>query len=80
MNQRLKAQQLLIVSLLAGMLLIYSVLSIANVPRRVGDIPALYAYVFGVWVVLIGLTAWLVERYYRNNTAHPATNNQVTTL
>ncbi len=65
MNQRLKAQQLLLVSLLAGMLLIYPLLSIANVPRRVGGIPALYAYVFGVWVVLIGLTAWLVERYYR---------------
>ena len=66
MNQRLKAQQLLLVSLLAGMLLIYPVLSIANVPRRVGGIPALYAYVFGGWMVLIALSAWLVERYYRN--------------
>ncbi len=66
MNQRLKAQQLLLVSLLAGMLLIYPLLSIANVPRRVGGIPALYAYVFGGWVVLIAGSAWLVERYYRN--------------
>jgi hypothetical protein len=26
----------------------------------------LYAYVFGGWVGLIALSAWLVERYYRN--------------
>ncbi len=65
MNQRLKAQQLLVISLLAGMLLIYPVLSIVNTPRLVGGIPALYAYVFCVWVVLIALTAWLMERYYR---------------
>ncbi len=64
MNQRLKAQQLLFISLLTGILLIYPVLSIVNTSQWIGGIPVLYAYVFGVWVVLIALTAWLIEKYY----------------
>ena len=37
-------------------------LSLFDVERSWGGVPVLYLYVFGVWAVLIGLMAWIIER------------------
>jgi hypothetical protein len=58
----LTGPRLAAVFLLGGILLNYPILSIFAPLRDVGGIPVLYAYVFGVWVLLIALMARLVER------------------
>jgi hypothetical protein len=58
----LTGPRLAAVFLLGSILLNYPILSIFAPLRDVAGIPLLYAYVFGVWVLLIGLMAFLVER------------------
>jgi hypothetical protein len=58
----LTGPRLAAVFLLGSVLLNYPLLSIFAPPRDVAGIPVLYAYVFGVWLLLIGLLALLVER------------------
>lgn len=58
----LTGPRLAAVFLLGGILLNYPILSIFAPLRDVAGIPVLYAYVFGVWVLLIALMAGLVER------------------
>lgn len=48
---------------LAGTVLLnYPVLSLFSHATDVASVPLLYAYVFGVWVVVIALMALAVER------------------
>jgi hypothetical protein len=58
----LTGPRLAAVFLLGGVLLNYPILSIFAPLRDLAGIPVLYAYVFGVWGLLIGLMAFLVER------------------
>ena len=37
------------------------VISLLDRPQELLGLPVLYLYLFGVWVVLIGLMAWIVE-------------------
>jgi hypothetical protein len=58
----LTGPRLAAVFLLGSILLNYPILSIFAPLRNVAGIPVLYAYVFGAWVLLIGLMAFFVER------------------
>ncbi len=52
----------LVAVFLAGCFLYYSpVISLLDRPQELLGLPVLYLYLFGVWVVLIGLMAWIVE-------------------
>lgn len=43
-------------------LLHFPLLSIANRPFTLGGIPGLYWYIFGTWLLMIGLLGILLER------------------
>ena len=57
------AGQKLVALFAAGVVLLdYPILALFTLPADVGGVPLLYAYVFGVWVALIALMAWAIER------------------
>ena len=58
----LTGPRLVAVFLLGGVLLNYPVLAIFTRPEEVAGIPLLYGFVFGAWIILIGLMAWVIER------------------
>ena len=58
----LTGPRLAAVFLLGSVLLNYPILSIFAPLRDLSGIPLLYAWVFGVWGLLIALMALLVER------------------
>ena len=63
MRRASKTGQRLFGIFLAGVVLLdYPVLSLFSHPADVAGVPLLYAYVFGVWVLLIALMALAVER------------------
>jgi hypothetical protein len=53
--------RLVAVFLLGTVLLNYPILAIFTLPVEVAGIPLLYGYVFGAWLLLIGLLAWTLE-------------------
>ena len=55
-------QRLVATFALGVILLNYPILSLFTGAADVGGIPLLYAYVFVVWVLVIGLMAFAVER------------------
>lgn len=55
-------QRLVAVFLLGCVLLNYPILFLFNRPGSILGIPLLYVYIFGVWIFLIGLMAYLIER------------------
>jgi hypothetical protein len=55
-------QRLFAVFLAGAVLLDYPLLSLFSHPTDVAGTPLLYAYVFGVWALLIALMALAVER------------------
>jgi hypothetical protein len=55
-------QRLFAVFLVGAVLLDYPLLSLFSRPTDVAAIPLLYAYVFGVWTLLIALMAAAIER------------------
>jgi hypothetical protein len=57
-----KGQRLVGLFLLGCLLFNYPLLSIFNVRSTVLGIPALYAYLFAAWALLIVLVAAIVER------------------
>jgi len=61
-DRRLVAQRLGAVFLLGWILFNFPVLSLFNRPGAIFGVPVLYAWLFGVWLGLIGLMAWIVER------------------
>jgi hypothetical membrane protein len=47
----------------AGVILLdFPILFLFTRPVSVAGVPLLYAYVFGAWIVLIGLMAYAIER------------------
>ncbi|MDP3617188.1 MAG: hypothetical protein Q8R49_05145 [Rhodoferax sp.] len=55
-------QRLVAIVLLGSVLFNYPVLSLFSKPGAWFGIPLLYCYIFGVWALLIGLTAYVIER------------------
>jgi hypothetical protein len=43
-------------------LLNYPVVSLFGGPDEVAGVPLLFAYVFGAWILVIALMAWVIER------------------
>ncbi|MEJ2038675.1 MAG: hypothetical protein P8X55_07035 [Desulfosarcinaceae bacterium] len=52
----IRGYRLVAIFLLGFALFNYPLLSLFNLPRRIGGIPMLYAYLFMVWLLLILLT------------------------
>jgi Na+-driven multidrug efflux pump len=52
-----------IVFLLLFLLFNFPLLAIFNHAEIWNGIPMLYAYIFGAWLLIIGLTIWVVERF-----------------
>ena len=57
-----KGQRLIALFILGCVLFNYPVLSLFSKPGIWLGIPLLYLYIFAVWALLIGLTAYLIER------------------
>jgi hypothetical protein len=58
----LKGQRLAALAVLGWLLLTQPLLSIVDHPARIFGVPVLYAWIFGVWMLLIVLMAVIVER------------------
>lgn len=61
-HSRLTAQRLVALFLLGCLLFNFPLLALFNQGGEVLGIPLLYAYIFGVWLTLIGLMAFVAER------------------
>ena len=57
-----ESQRLVAVFILGWLLFSYPLLSLFNTGGTVFGIPLLYAYLFGVWALLIVLTIAVIER------------------
>ena len=55
-------QRLTAAFLLGAIALNYPILSLFGGPTTVAGIPLLYAYVFGTWIALIAVMAFVIER------------------
>ncbi|MBK9236161.1 MAG: hypothetical protein IPO19_08930 [Rhodoferax sp.] len=55
-------QRLVAIVLLGCVLFNYPVLSLFSKPAMWLGIPLLYLYIFVIWALLIGLTAFVIER------------------
>jgi hypothetical protein len=62
MNRRLRASRLVAVAILGFLALNPPLLGLADGTARVLGIPGLYAYVFGVWVVFVGVVLLILRR------------------
>ncbi len=58
-----RGQRLLFVAGLFAVLLNYPLLAAFDHAGRVAGVPILYLYVLLTWLLLIGLTAWLVRSF-----------------
>lgn len=56
-----RGQRLLFLALLFGVLLNFPLLAVFDHNGRVGGVPVLYLYVLLMWLLLVGLTAYLVR-------------------
>ncbi len=61
-NAPRRGQQLLFVAALFALLLNYPLLAAFDHDGRVAGVPVLYLYVLLTWLLLIGITGWLVRR------------------
>jgi hypothetical protein len=57
-----KGQRLIALCMLGCILFNFPILALFNVPGTFFGVPALYAYLFLAWALLIGLMAWVVEK------------------
>jgi hypothetical protein len=55
-------QRLAAIFMMGCILLDYPILSLFSRRGEIAGIPLLYAFVFAVWIALIGLMAWVIER------------------
>ncbi|MDD3353478.1 MAG: hypothetical protein PHD22_07500 [Zoogloea sp.] len=62
MKATLTGQRLMALFLLGAVLFNYPLLSIFDLPRVWAGIPLLYLYVFGLWLLLVILMIWIIER------------------
>lgn len=58
---RSRGQRLVALCMLGTLMFNYPVLALFNVPGAVFGVPALYAYIFGAWAVLVALMAFVAE-------------------
>jgi hypothetical protein len=56
------SQRLVALFALGCVLFNYPLLSLFNLPATLLGIPALYAYLFFAWAVVVALAAWILER------------------
>jgi hypothetical protein len=61
-NRAVQAQRLVALFVLGWLLFSFPLLSLFNTGGTVFGIPVLYAWLFGVWAVLIALMVLVVER------------------
>ena len=61
-HRAVEAQRLVALFILGCLLFSYPLLSLFNTGGTVFGIPLLYAYLFGVWALLIVLTIAVIER------------------
>jgi hypothetical protein len=54
--------RLIAIFMMGAVLLNYPILSLFTADAEIAGIPLLYAWVFGSWILLIGLMAFAVER------------------
>jgi hypothetical protein len=57
-----RGQRLLFVAVLFTVLLNYPLLAAFDRDGRVAGVPVLYLYMLLTWLLLIGITGWLVRR------------------
>ena len=57
-----KGQRMIALCMLGCVLFNFPILALFNVPGTLFGVPVLYAYIFLVWAMLIGLMAWVVEK------------------
>ncbi len=62
MRKALAKQRLVACSLLVALLFNAPLLWLVDAERTVFGVPALFFYIFCVWVLFIGVLAWVVER------------------
>lgn len=63
MHRKLLTGERLAACFLLGMMLFnYPILSLFDLPLQIAGIPLVYAYIFGSWLGLIVLMAWIIER------------------
>lgn len=60
--EAIRTKRLIGLFLLGYLLFNYPLISLVNRPAQVGGIPILYAYIFGVWIVIIILVALVSSR------------------
>jgi hypothetical protein len=61
-RSNITGQRLAAIFLLGCVLLNYPILFLFNSPESFFGIPLLYIYIFGIWALLIGLMAIVIER------------------
>jgi hypothetical protein len=64
-----RREVLAVAFVLAGALLVWPLLSIANRPVLVLGVPALVAYLFGIWAAIVAVLAWSALRSGGEDTA-----------
>ncbi|RZK38916.1 MAG: hypothetical protein EOO57_03710 [Hymenobacter sp.] len=64
-NAQRRGQRLLFVAGLFALLLNYPLLAAFDHDGRAAGVPVLYLYVLVVWLLLIGLTGWLVRASHK---------------
>jgi len=57
-----RSQRMVALCLLGCVLFNFPVLALFNVPGTFLGVPALYAYLFLAWGLLIALMAWVIEK------------------
>lgn len=57
-----KSERMIALCMLGCVLFNFPVLALFNVPATLFGVPALYAYIFIAWGVLIALMAWVIEK------------------
>ncbi len=61
-RDRLVRARLVLVGVIGFLLLNYPLLSLVDRATTVAGVPVLWAYLFGVWVLLIGVLALIMRR------------------
>ena len=62
LRSTLKSQRLVALFLLGGLLFNYPLLAVFNIAAEPFGIPALYAYIFFSWALMIALLVLVIER------------------
>jgi hypothetical protein len=62
MNGNALSQRLVALFVLGLLAFGYPLLSLFSVPRLLFGVPLLYLYLFGAWLLVIVVAAWLLER------------------